>query len=62
MRGLVHILQNQIQIHYQQNHAARTIFNEDILNHSRPLLRSLSALNIYQINLYQHANFVYIFE
>ena len=38
-------------IHYQQKHAARIIFNDDILTHSRPLLRSLNALNIYQINL-----------
>ena len=46
-------------IHYQQKHAARIIFNEDFLTHSRPLLRSLNALNIYQINLYQNANFMY---
>ena len=49
-------------IHYQQKHAARTVFDEDILNHSRPLLRSLSALNIYQINLNQHANFMCKFQ
>ena len=39
-------------IYYQQKHAARIIFNEDILTHSEPLLRSLNALNIYQMNLY----------
>ena len=39
-------------IHYQQKHAARIIFNKHILSHSRPLLRSLNALNVYQINLY----------
>ena len=49
-------------IHYQQKHAARIIFNEDILTDSRPLLRSLNALNIYQINLHQHANFMYKFK
>ena len=49
-------------IHYQQKHAARIIFYEDILTHSRPLLRSLNALNVYQINLYQHANFMYKFK
>ena len=49
-------------IHYQQKHAARIIFDEDILTDSRPLLRSLNALNIYQINLYQHANFMYKFK
>ena len=44
---------------YQQKHAARSIFNKNKLSHSRPLLRSLSALNVYQINLYQHLNFIY---
>ena len=41
---------------------ARIIFDEDILTHSRPLLRSLNALNIYQINLHQQANFMYKFQ
>ena len=27
-------------------------------SHWRPLLRSLSALNVYKINLYQHLNFM----
>ena len=49
-------------IHYQQKHAARIIFAEDLLTHSRPLLRSLSALNFYQINLYKHANIMYKFQ
>ena len=49
-------------IYYQQKHAEKIIFNEDILTHSRPLLRSLNALNIYQINLYQHANFMHKFK
>ena len=30
--------------------------------HSRPLLRSLNALNIYQINLFQHLRFMYNFN
>ena len=38
------------------------ILNEGILTHSRPLLRSLNALNIYQIHLYQHAKFMYKFK
>ena len=49
-------------INYQQKHAARTVFGEDRLTDSRPLLRSLNALNIYQINIYQHANFMYKFK
>ena len=39
-------------IHYQQKHTARIVFGEDRLTHSRPLLRSLNALNNYQINIY----------
>ena len=49
-------------IHYQQKHAARIIFDEDILTDFRPLLQLLNALNICQINLYQHANFMYKFK
>ena len=36
-----------------------TVFNENKLTQSRPLLRSLNALNVYQINLYQHLAFMY---
>ena len=46
-------------IHYHQKHAARIVFDQDKLTHSRPLLRSLNALNVYQINLYQHLNFMH---
>ena len=46
-------------IHYQQKHAARIIFNQNKLSHSRPLLRSLNVLNVYQMILYQHLNFMY---
>ena len=49
-------------IHYQKKHAARIIFGEDILTHSRPPLRSLNALSTYKINLYQHGNFMYKFQ
>ena len=31
-------------------------FFQEKLTHSRPLLQKLDALNIYQINLYQHLN------
>ena len=34
-------------------------FNQEKLIHSRPLLRSLSTLNVYQINSYQHFNFMH---
>ena len=45
-------------IYYDQKHAARIVFNQEKLIHSRPLLRSLNAVNVYQINLYQHLNFM----
>ena len=41
-------------ISYKQRQAARILFNEDRLCHSRPLLRRLNALNVYQRNLFQH--------
>ena len=46
------------KIHYLQKQAARIIFNEDRLCHSRPLLKDPNALNVYQINLYQNLNFI----
>ena len=46
-------------IHFDQKHAVRIVFNEDKLTQSCPLLRSLNALNVYQINLYQHLAFMY---
>ena len=46
-------------IHFHQKSAVRLVFHEDKLAHSRPLLRSLNALNVYQINLYQHLIFMF---
>ena len=46
-------------VHYHQKHATRIVLNQEKLTHSRPLLLSLKALNVYQINLYQHLNFVH---
>ena len=45
-----------------QKRAVRFVFNEDRLSHSRPLLRKINALNVYQINLYQHLNFMHKFN
>ena len=47
---------NLKKFHYLQKQAAQIIFNEDRLCHSRPLLKNLNALNVYQINLYQNLN------
>ena len=44
---------------FHQKHAVRIVFNEDKLTNSHPLLQALHALNVYQINLYQHLNFMY---
>ena len=48
-------------ISYKQKQATRIVFNEDRLCHSRPLLRELNALNIYQINLFQVLKFMHRF-
>ena len=37
----------------KQKQAARIIFNQDRFTHARPLLKTLNALNVYQINLLQ---------
>lgn len=47
---------------YQQKHAAPVVFHKSKISHSRPLLRSLNSFHVYQINLYQHVNFMYEFE
>ena len=49
-------------VNYQQKHAARIIFNQNKLSHSRFLLRSLNTLNVHQINFYQHLSFMYKFK
>ena len=46
-------------IFLRQKQAARIIFHKDRLTHSRPLMNSLNALNVYQINLYQISVFMY---
>ena len=46
-------------IHLLQKRAMRIIFNESKMTHSKPLLRSLNTLNVYQINLFQHLHFMY---
>ena len=50
------------KINLLQKRAVRFVFNEDRLSHSRPLLRKINALNVYQINLYQHLNFMHKFN
>ena len=35
------------------------MFNKDRLSHSRALLRKTNRLNVYQINLQEHPNFIH---
>ena len=44
---------------FVQKRAVCFVFNEDRLSYSRPLLRKINAVNVYQINLYQHLNFMH---
>ena len=46
-------------ISYKQKQAAHIVFGEYRLCHSRPLLGRLNVLNVYQINLFQHLNFMH---
>ena len=46
-------------VYYHQKHTVQIVFNQEKLTHSRPFLRSLNVLNVYQINLYQHLNFMH---
>ena len=48
---------NKLKINIEQKHAVRIIFNEDRLCHSRPLLKTLKVLNVYQLNINQNLNF-----
>ena len=46
------------RINIKQEDVARIIFNEDRLCHSPPLSKTLDALSIYQLNIYQNFSFV----
>ena len=39
--------------------ASRILNNKDKYAHSRPLLRSINALDVYQLNVYQYINLMY---
>ena len=49
------------RVYLKQKHAVRIVFNKDKLTHSKPLFKNLNALNVYQINIYQHLNFMHKF-
>ena len=46
------------RINIKQEDVASIIFNEDRLCHSPPLSKTLNALSIYQLNIYQNFSFV----
>ena len=46
-------------LHRRQKHAARIIYFKDRFTHSKPLMKSLKALNIYQLNIYKTILFMY---
>ena len=43
----------------KQKHAARITFHANRFDHSRPLLKEMNALNVYQINLIQTLKFMH---
>ena len=43
----------------KQKHAARITFHASTLDHARPLLKEMKALNVYQINLIQTLKFMH---
>ena len=47
------------KIFLKQKQSAKIIFHKDRLTHVRPLMNQLKALNVYQINVYQIASFMY---
>ena len=47
------------RVYLKQKHAVRIVFNKDKLNNSKPLFENLNALKVYQINIYQHLNFIH---
>ena len=46
---------------FEQKHAVRIVFSKDKLTHSNFLFENLNGLNAYQINIYQHSNFMHKF-
>ena len=47
------------KIHSKQKHACRIIYKENKLTHSKPLMKDMNALNVYQINICKTLIFMY---
>ena len=43
----------------KQKHVVRIIHNKDKFTHSKPLMRDINDLNVYQINIFQVSKFMY---
>ena len=46
-------------IYKKQKHFSRMIYGKDRLTHSRPLMKNMNALNVFQINIYQLLLFMF---
>ena len=49
------------RVYLKQKHAVCIVFNKDKLTHSKHLFENFNALNVYQINMYQHLHFMHKF-
>ena len=49
------------RVYLKQKHAVRIVFNRYKLTHLNLLFENLNALNVYQINIYQHLNSMHKF-
>ena len=49
------------RVYLKQKHAVPILFYKDKLTHSKRLFEKLNVLNVYQINMYEHSNFMHKF-
>ena len=45
-----------------QKHACRIILRKNKMHHSKPLMKKLNILNVYDINIFQHLVFMYNYK
>ena len=50
---------NLKKLYNKQKHASPIIYNKDKFTHAKPLMKSLNALNVYQINIFQTLNLMF---
>ena len=48
-----------MSLYRQQKHAARIIYYKDKLTHTKPLLKKLNALDVYELNIFQTLIFMF---